>query len=74
MEDDTIQISIPLDNDHRATLRFRANVYRRHVAEARAEGCALSEYLARRVFASGIGDNTLGMIEEEAVLADLLTK
>jgi hypothetical protein len=74
MADNTVAISIPLDHDQIATLRFRADIYRRHVAEARADGCGLREYLARRVFASGIGENTIGATDEAAALADMLTQ
>ena len=73
MADDTVAVRVPLDGDRVTVLRFRGDVFRRLVAEARAEGCELRDYLARRVLASGIGDDsTRGPGQELARAATLV--
>jgi hypothetical protein len=56
MADDTVVVRIPLDDGGATTLQFRRGVFARLAAEARGEGCPLRDYLARRVLASGLGD------------------
>jgi hypothetical protein len=69
MTDETVVVRIPLDDDGVTALRFRHDVFRRHVAKARAEGCMLRDYFARRVRASGLGDDGGGEQGPEPVRA-----
>jgi hypothetical protein len=66
-------VKVPLDDGDITALRFRRDVFRHLLAEARAEGCELQDYLARRILASGIGeDSTSGQAEELAQATALI--
>jgi hypothetical protein len=60
METDTVAVRVPLDDGRVMKLRFRLKVLQRLAAEARAQGCELRDYLARRVLASGVGEEAIG--------------
>jgi hypothetical protein len=60
---DIVAVRIPLDDGRVMNLRFRLSIFQRLAAQARTTGCALQDYLARRVLASGVG-------EEETAEAD----
>jgi hypothetical protein len=74
MAQDTIVVKVPLDDGGVTALRFRRDVFRHLVEGARAEGCALQDYLARRVLASGIGEDSTGGQAQEAVQTTTLTE
>jgi hypothetical protein len=72
MADDTVVVRVALDDGGMTTLRFWRGVYTRLAAEARAEGCPLRDYLARRVLASGLGDDVArGQAQQPAGVASL---
>jgi hypothetical protein len=56
MASDTIVVKVPMADGGSAALKFRTNVLARLAAAARAEGSSLQDYLARRIDASGVGD------------------
>jgi hypothetical protein len=60
METDVVAVRIPLEDGRVMNLRFRLNVFQRLAAEARAKGSTLQDYLARRVLASGVGEEASG--------------
>ncbi len=59
MVEDTVLVRVPLGDGRMTALRFRRDVLLRHEAEARAEGSVLRDYLARKVQASGIGEEAI---------------
>jgi hypothetical protein len=69
MTEDMVRVSITLDNQAFAILRFRREVYLRHVGEAQAAGVSLQDYLARKLIASGIGESPISKRDGEPALA-----
>jgi hypothetical protein len=67
METDTVAVRVPLDDGRVMRLRFRLNVLQRLAAEARTKGCDLRDYLARRVVASGVGEEATAAQDRELV-------